>query len=76
MCHAVGLDGLQLDGGGVGFVAVAADAAAAEAVAVDFVDDVEGAVGIGEAGCVDGAALAWGGGSVGIFGKGKVLGLR
>lgn len=46
----------------MGFVAVAADAAAAEAVFVDFVDDVAGAVGVGEAGCVNGAAEAVGGG--------------
>lgn len=56
--HAVGFDGLQHDGRGVGVVAVAADAAAAEAVAVDFVDDVEGAVRVCEAGRVDCAALA------------------
>lgn len=54
----VGFDGLQHDGGGVGAVGVAAGAAATEAVAVDFVDDVEGAVGVCEAGRVDRAALA------------------
>ena len=58
--EAVGGDGLQHDGGGVGSVAVAAGAAAAEAVAVDFVNDVEGAGGVDEAGGVDGAALAVG----------------
>ncbi len=55
---AVGGDGLQHDGGGVRAIAVAAGAAAAEAVAVDFVDDVKGAGGVGEAGGVDGATLA------------------
>ena len=54
---AVGFDGLQHDGCGVGVVAVAADAAAAEAVAVDFVDDVDGAVRVCEASRVDCAAL-------------------
>ena len=42
----------------MGAVCVAAGAAAAEAVAVDFVDDVQGAVRVGEAGGVDGAAEA------------------
>ena len=37
---------------------VVAVAAVADAVAVDLVDDVDGAVGVGEAGRVDGAALA------------------
>lgn len=61
-CDAVGFDGLEHQGRGMGFVAVAAGAAAAEVVFVDFVDDVAGAVGVGEAGCVDGAAEAVGGG--------------
>lgn len=52
------LKGERLVGRGVGPVAVAAGAAAAEAVAVDFVDDIEGAVPVCEAGWVDGAALA------------------
>lgn len=64
---AVGFDGLQHDGRGVGSVAVATDAAAAEAVAVDFVHDVEGAVRICEAGCVDCAALAVMGGFSGTW---------
>ena len=55
--HTVGFDGLQHDGRGVRSVAVAAGAAATEAVAVDFIDDVEGAVGVCEAGRIDGAAL-------------------
>lgn len=55
---AVGFDGLEHQGRGVGFVAVAADAAAAEIVFVDFVDDVARAVGVGEAGCVDGTTEA------------------
>lgn len=42
----------------MGAVCVAAGTAAAEAVAVDFVDDVQGAVRVGEAGGVDGAAEA------------------
>lgn len=57
-CDAVGFDGLEHQGRRVGFVAVAADATAAEAVSVDFVDDVAGAVGVGEPGCVDGTAEA------------------
>ena len=55
----------------MGFVAVAADAAAAEAIAVDFIDDVEGAIGVCEAGCVDSAALAGVGGLVESSKKGN-----
>ena len=55
----------------MGVVAVAADAAAAEAVAVDFVDDVEGAVRVCEAGCVDCAALAGVGESVAMLKRGS-----
>ena len=56
--HAVGLDFLQHDGcGHNGVDRVAAGAAVAETVAVDFVHDVEGAVAFAEAGGVDCAAL-------------------
>lgn len=54
---AVGVEFLEHDGGGMGAVCVTAGAAAAEGVAVDLVDDIEGAVGVGEACGVDGPAL-------------------
>ena len=57
----------------MGFVAIAANTAAAEAIAVDFVDDVEGAVRVCEAGCVDSTALAGVGDSVEILKKGVFL---
>ena len=43
------------------FVPVAANAATAEAVFVDFVDDITGTIGVGKARCVNGTAEAvWG----------------
>ena len=58
-----GGDFLDHDGGGEdGGDGVAAGAAVADAVAVDFVDEVLAAVGVLEAGWVDDAALAVGGG--------------
>ena len=56
--EAVGFEGLEHQRRRVGEVAVTAGAAAAEAVAVDLVCDVAGAVRVEETGCVDGTALA------------------
>ena len=58
--YAVGFHFLEHDRGGMGAVAVAADAAAAEGTAIDFVDDVERAIAVGEASRVNSAALARG----------------
>ena len=61
---AVGGEGLEREPGVVGAVGVAAGTVVGfrEAVAVDLVDHVEAAVGVGEACCVDGAALVEGAG--------------
>ena len=57
-CHAVGFEPLEHNGRRVGVVAITARPATAERIAVDFVDDVEGAVGVGEAGRINGTASA------------------
>lgn len=67
--EAVVCDFLKHDwGGGYRCDCVAAGAAVADAVAVDFVDDVQGAVGVFEAGRVDRAALGEGTGEGGRLG--------
>ena len=67
--HGVGADGLDHDGRvDDRVVRVAARAAVAEAVAVDLVHDVAGAVGVVEARGVDGAALVCGAGELGVVG--------
>ena len=60
---------LQHDGRGVRAVTVAAGAAAAERVAVDFVDDVDVVVVVDVAGGVDGTALVKGASERGVRGR-------
>ena len=57
-CHAVGFEPLEQDGRGVGVVAITACPATAERIAVDFVDDVESAVGVGETSRINGTTSA------------------
>ena len=60
---------LEHDGrGNDGFLAVVAASAVADAVAVDFVHDVEGPVDVSEGGGVDGTAVVAGTGEGGVVG--------